>query len=106
MEWHSACARRLLPTMTNAAFPPHQGVRPALHLSPLAKIGAQLGAAAVVLAAGVRVEIVSNGVLATALGIVWLVGMTNAFSPVTLPSGQRCVTTLFLVQKRRPSMPY
>jgi UDP-GlcNAc:undecaprenyl-phosphate GlcNAc-1-phosphate transferase len=50
------------------------------HLSPLAKIGAQLGAAAVVLAAGVRVEIVSNGVVATALGIVWLVGMTNAFN--------------------------
>ena len=50
------------------------------HLSPLAKIGAQLGAAGVVLASGIRVEIVSNGVLATALGIVWLVGMTNAFN--------------------------
>jgi UDP-GlcNAc:undecaprenyl-phosphate GlcNAc-1-phosphate transferase len=50
------------------------------HLTPLAKIGAQLGAAAVVLVSGVRVEIISNGVIATALGVVWLVGMTNAFN--------------------------
>jgi UDP-GlcNAc:undecaprenyl-phosphate GlcNAc-1-phosphate transferase len=49
-------------------------------LSPLAKIGAQLAAAAVVLSSGVRVEIVSNGVVATALGVLWLVGMTNAFN--------------------------
>jgi hypothetical protein len=26
-----------------------------------------------------------------------MVGMTNAFSPVTEPSGQRCVTVLVLV---------
>ncbi len=50
------------------------------HLPPLAKIAAQLGAAAVVLAAGIRVEIVSNDVLATVLGVAWLVGMTNAFN--------------------------
>jgi len=50
------------------------------HLSPLAKIGAQLGAAAVVLVSGVRVEIVTNVPLATALGVLWLVGMTNAFN--------------------------
>jgi UDP-GlcNAc:undecaprenyl-phosphate GlcNAc-1-phosphate transferase len=49
-------------------------------LPPLAKIGAQLGASALVLAAGVRVEIVSNDVAATALGVLWLVGMTNAFN--------------------------
>lgn len=49
-------------------------------LSPLAKILAQVAAAAVVLAAGIRVEIVSNGVLATTIGVVWIVGMTNAFN--------------------------
>jgi len=49
-------------------------------LNPIAKLGAQFAAAAVVLAAGVRVEVVSNGVLATALGAVWLVGMANAFN--------------------------
>ncbi|HWX08376.1 MAG TPA: hypothetical protein VNY33_00235, partial [Gaiellaceae bacterium] len=49
-------------------------------LKPLAKLGAQIGAAAIVLAAGVRVEVVSNGVVATALGLLWLVGMANAFN--------------------------
>jgi UDP-GlcNAc:undecaprenyl-phosphate GlcNAc-1-phosphate transferase len=49
-------------------------------LSPLAKILAQVAAAAVVLAAGIRVEIVSNNILATAIGVVWIVGMTNAFN--------------------------
>jgi UDP-GlcNAc:undecaprenyl-phosphate GlcNAc-1-phosphate transferase len=49
-------------------------------LSPLAKILAQVAAAAVVLAAGIRVEIVSNGTLATAIGVIWIVGMTNAFN--------------------------
>ena len=50
------------------------------HLPPLAKIAAQLGAAVLVIACGIRVEIVSNPVLGWALGIVWLVGMTNAFN--------------------------
>jgi UDP-GlcNAc:undecaprenyl-phosphate/decaprenyl-phosphate GlcNAc-1-phosphate transferase len=49
-------------------------------LSPIAKIAAQLAAAALVLLSGVRVEIVSNGILATALGAFWIVGMTNAFN--------------------------
>jgi UDP-GlcNAc:undecaprenyl-phosphate/decaprenyl-phosphate GlcNAc-1-phosphate transferase len=49
-------------------------------LPPLAKIGAQLGAAALAIASGIRVEIVGNDVLATALGVIWLVGMTNAFN--------------------------
>src|SRR5436190_23665893 len=52
----------------------------AFGLSPLAKLGAQFAAAAVVLVAGVRVEIVGNNVAATVLGVVWLVGMTNAFN--------------------------
>jgi UDP-GlcNAc:undecaprenyl-phosphate/decaprenyl-phosphate GlcNAc-1-phosphate transferase len=49
-------------------------------LPPLGKISAQLGAAALVLASGVRVEIVSNNVAATVIGVLWLVGMTNAFN--------------------------
>jgi len=49
-------------------------------LPPLAKIGAQVAASALVLASGVRVEIVSNNVVATTLGVLWLVGMTNAFN--------------------------
>src|SRR5947209_10620604 len=35
-----------------------------------------------------------------------IVGMLNAFSPCGPPSGQRWVTTLFLVQNLRPSWPY
>ena len=50
------------------------------HLPPLAKLGAQLAAAALVLASGIRVEIVSNNLAATAIGVLWLVGMTNAFN--------------------------
>ncbi|MEA3004237.1 MAG: hypothetical protein QOH81_3025, partial [Sphingomonadales bacterium] len=34
-----------------------------------------------------------------------MVGMTNAFSPVAEPSGQRWVTVLVLVQNLTPSMP-
>ena len=49
-------------------------------LSPLAKIGAQVAAAVLVIACGVRVEIISNDVIATALGLLWLIGMTNAFN--------------------------
>lgn len=51
-----------------------------VRLRPLAKLAAQAGAAALVLAAGVRVEIIGNDVAATALGMAWLVGMTNAFN--------------------------
>jgi UDP-GlcNAc:undecaprenyl-phosphate GlcNAc-1-phosphate transferase len=50
------------------------------HLPPLAKLGAQGAAAALVLVAGVRVEIVHNDVAATVLGVVWIVAMTNAFN--------------------------
>ena len=46
-------------------------------LSPVAKLIAQFGAAAAVLASGLSVEVVGNDVLATALGLVWLVGVTN-----------------------------
>ena len=50
------------------------------HLPPLAKLAAQVAAAVLVIAAGIRVQIVGNDVAAWALGIVWLVGMTNAFN--------------------------
>jgi UDP-GlcNAc:undecaprenyl-phosphate GlcNAc-1-phosphate transferase len=47
---------------------------------PVAKLGAQLGASAVVLSSGLSVTIVTNHWLALALAAVWLVGMTNAFN--------------------------
>ena len=50
------------------------------HLSPVAKLGAQIVAAVVVLASGLNVEVVGNDVLAWAIGLLWLVGITNAFN--------------------------
>jgi UDP-GlcNAc:undecaprenyl-phosphate GlcNAc-1-phosphate transferase len=44
------------------------------------KLAAQGGAAAIALALGFSVEIVGNDALAAAIGVVWLVGMTNAFN--------------------------
>jgi UDP-GlcNAc:undecaprenyl-phosphate GlcNAc-1-phosphate transferase len=44
------------------------------------KLTVQVGAAAIVLSTGLSVQIVSNDVLAAAIGVVWLVGMTNAFN--------------------------
>ena len=49
-------------------------------LKPVAKLAAQFAAAALVLASGLTVEIVGNDLLATAVGLVWLVGITNAFN--------------------------
>jgi UDP-GlcNAc:undecaprenyl-phosphate GlcNAc-1-phosphate transferase len=45
-----------------------------------AKLAAQFGAGAIALATGLSVEIVTNDVLAVAIGLLWLVGMTNAFN--------------------------
>jgi UDP-GlcNAc:undecaprenyl-phosphate GlcNAc-1-phosphate transferase len=50
------------------------------HLSPVAKLVAQFGAAGVAMAAGLRVELVSNDVLGALIGLLWLVGITNAFN--------------------------
>jgi UDP-GlcNAc:undecaprenyl-phosphate GlcNAc-1-phosphate transferase len=50
------------------------------HLSPIAKLVAQFGAAAIAIAAGLRVELVSNDVLGVVIALVWLVGITNAFN--------------------------
>jgi UDP-GlcNAc:undecaprenyl-phosphate GlcNAc-1-phosphate transferase len=49
-------------------------------LPPLAKLAAQLGAAAIVLTHGLTVEVVKNDWIAVPIGVVWLVGMTNAFN--------------------------
>jgi UDP-GlcNAc:undecaprenyl-phosphate GlcNAc-1-phosphate transferase len=49
-------------------------------LRPWMKLAAQLGAAGIVLASGLSVEIVGNNVLAAAIGLLWLVGITNAFN--------------------------
>jgi UDP-GlcNAc:undecaprenyl-phosphate GlcNAc-1-phosphate transferase len=49
-------------------------------LNPLAKLAIQVLAAALVLSSGISVEVVDNDRLAWALGLVWLVGMTNAFN--------------------------
>jgi UDP-GlcNAc:undecaprenyl-phosphate/decaprenyl-phosphate GlcNAc-1-phosphate transferase len=50
------------------------------HLAPVAKLAAQITAAVVVLASGLNVEVVDNDVLAWAIGLLWLVGITNAFN--------------------------
>jgi UDP-GlcNAc:undecaprenyl-phosphate GlcNAc-1-phosphate transferase len=49
-------------------------------LSPVPKLLAQITAAALVLATGTRVEIVHLWWIAVPLGLVWIVGMTNAFN--------------------------
>ncbi len=49
-------------------------------LKPVAKLAAQFAAAGLVLVSGLTVEIVANNLLATTLGLVWLVGITNAFN--------------------------
>jgi UDP-GlcNAc:undecaprenyl-phosphate/decaprenyl-phosphate GlcNAc-1-phosphate transferase len=68
-------------------------------LGPLAKIGAQLTAAAVVLSTALSVQLVENRVLAAAIGVVWLVGMTNAFNLLDnmdgLAATLACIAALF-----------
>ncbi len=49
-------------------------------LPAAAKLAAQFGAGAIALSTGLSVQIVSNGALAAAIGLIWLVGMTNAFN--------------------------
>jgi UDP-GlcNAc:undecaprenyl-phosphate GlcNAc-1-phosphate transferase len=49
-------------------------------LPPLAKLAAQIGAAAIVVASGLSADMVGNDVAAAALAMLWLVGMTNAFN--------------------------
>jgi UDP-GlcNAc:undecaprenyl-phosphate GlcNAc-1-phosphate transferase len=49
-------------------------------LPPLAKLAAQLGAAAVVLGTGTHVQLVGNRLVGDIVAILWLVGVTNAFN--------------------------
>jgi UDP-GlcNAc:undecaprenyl-phosphate/decaprenyl-phosphate GlcNAc-1-phosphate transferase len=49
-------------------------------LPPLPKLAAQGAAAAVVLSTGTEVQIVHAQWLAIPLGVIWLIGMTNAFN--------------------------
>lgn len=51
-----------------------------LQLHPAAKLGAQAAAAALVLQSSISVEFVSNSILGWAIGMLWLVGLTNAFN--------------------------
>jgi UDP-GlcNAc:undecaprenyl-phosphate GlcNAc-1-phosphate transferase len=50
------------------------------HLGPLPKLGAQVIAAAIVITSGLRVELFTNDIVAVAVAVVWLVGITNAFN--------------------------
>jgi UDP-GlcNAc:undecaprenyl-phosphate GlcNAc-1-phosphate transferase len=50
------------------------------HLPPLAKLVVQIGAAAMVIASGLQVEVIGSNVVAVAAALLWLVGMTNAFN--------------------------
>ena len=50
------------------------------HLSPLMKLAAQFAAAGIAIAAGLRVELIGNDLLATIVAVLWLVGITNAFN--------------------------
>jgi len=49
-------------------------------LPPLAKLAAQLTGAAIVLSTGTSVQIVHSHWLTIPIGVLWLVGMTNAFN--------------------------
>ena len=49
-------------------------------LPPVAKLAAQFGAAALVLATGTNVHLIGSDVVASIVALVWLVGMTNAFN--------------------------
>ena len=49
-------------------------------LPPLAKLGAQFGGAAIVLATGTHVQLIDNRLVGDAVAILWLVGVANAFN--------------------------
>ena len=52
----------------------------ALGLPPLAKLGAQGAAAAIVLATGTHVQLVHNQIVGDAIAVFWLIGVANAFN--------------------------
>jgi UDP-GlcNAc:undecaprenyl-phosphate GlcNAc-1-phosphate transferase len=49
-------------------------------ITPLVKVVTQVGAAAIVLSTGTSVQIIHTPYVAIPLGVLWLVGMTNAFN--------------------------
>jgi UDP-GlcNAc:undecaprenyl-phosphate GlcNAc-1-phosphate transferase len=49
-------------------------------LPPLAKLGAQIGGAAIVLWTGTHVQLVGNQLVGDGIAVLWLVGITNAFN--------------------------
>ena len=49
-------------------------------LGPLAKLAAQAGAVAIVLATGTHVRLIHNAVAGDAIAVVWLIGVANAFN--------------------------
>jgi UDP-GlcNAc:undecaprenyl-phosphate/decaprenyl-phosphate GlcNAc-1-phosphate transferase len=49
-------------------------------LPPLAKLAAQFGGAAIVLATGTHVQLIDNRLVGDAVAILWLVGVANAFN--------------------------
>jgi UDP-GlcNAc:undecaprenyl-phosphate/decaprenyl-phosphate GlcNAc-1-phosphate transferase len=51
-----------------------------LGLPPLAKLAAQAGAAAIVLATGTHVQLVHDRAIGDAIAILWLIGVANAFN--------------------------
>ncbi|MBV8598545.1 MAG: NAD-binding protein, partial [Actinobacteria bacterium] len=50
------------------------------HLRPLVKLALQFAAGGIVLATGTNVQIVHNHIVAGAIALIWLVGLTNAFN--------------------------
>jgi UDP-GlcNAc:undecaprenyl-phosphate GlcNAc-1-phosphate transferase len=50
------------------------------HLSPVAKLAAQFVAAGLAAAAGLRLDLIQNDVVAGVIAVIWLVGITNAFN--------------------------
>jgi UDP-GlcNAc:undecaprenyl-phosphate GlcNAc-1-phosphate transferase len=73
--------RELLGVLAGAALLFAAGLIDDVYALPaVVKLAVQFGAAAIALASGFSVEIVGNDVLAVAIGLVWLVGMTNAFN--------------------------
>jgi UDP-GlcNAc:undecaprenyl-phosphate/decaprenyl-phosphate GlcNAc-1-phosphate transferase len=50
------------------------------HLSPIAKLVLQFAAAGIAIAAGLRVELVTNDALGVVIALFWLVGITNALN--------------------------
>ncbi|HUZ83027.1 MAG TPA: NAD-binding protein [Gaiellaceae bacterium] len=49
-------------------------------LGPIAKLAAQGGAAAIVLATGTHVQLVHSAVIGDAIAVLWLIGISNAFN--------------------------